>query len=301
MTSIIKHHIQRFIYRLFRKLSKYFLFHPNAALAKPFFKFVQLADAGLSNRHISPYKELENKLWKVAYFRKYEQQRPFQVQTMAKIAAQSDDYKWPRGAIYNNSTNRQFNLKAYNYFGYKPSLSLLDLGCSGGGLVKSFIEDGFTAVGLEGSDLSQKLRSGEWDTIPYHLFTCDITEPFEISDADNQRVKFDVITAWEVLEHIPTEKITLLLANIKRHLAPNGIFVGSVAQFPDGNPLTRAVYHVTLQPKSWWLMQFASIGLEEEKKHPFEARDYVRGHGLGLKDWDPHDGDGFHLIMKHSS
>ena len=32
--------------------------------------------------------------------------------------------------------------------------------------------------------------------------------------------------------------------------------------------------------------------------HPFETGDYVRGHGRGLQDWDPADGDGVHVVMR---
>ena len=43
---------------------------------------------------------------------------------------------------------------------------------------KSFLADGYTAVGLEGSDAPKRFRSGR-SMIPNHLFSCDITEPFE--------------------------------------------------------------------------------------------------------------------------
>jgi len=89
--------------------------------------------------------------------------------------------------------------------------------------------------------------------------------------------------------------------NVARHLAPDGIFVASVDTAPDSNPVTGAVYHVTLQPKAWWLEQFAKSGLVECSHHPFTTRDYVRGHGMGLTDWDPADGEGFHLVLRRAS
>jgi hypothetical protein len=102
------------------------------------------------------------------------------------------------------------------------------------------------------------------------------------------------------LEHIPTEKLTTLIDNIARHLADDGIFVASVDTAPDSNPVTGAVYHVTLQPKSWWLAQFAKANLVECAHHLFTTRDYVRGHGMGLTDWDPADGDGFDLVLQRA-
>jgi hypothetical protein len=78
--------------------------------------------------------------------------------------------------------------------------------------------------------------------------------------------------------------------------------VASVDTAPDGNPILGAIYHTTLRPKSWWLEKFAEFGLSEAKNHPFATRDYVRGHGMGLIDWDPEDGEGFHLccILRRS-
>jgi hypothetical protein len=58
------------------------------------------------------------------------------------------------------------------------------------------------------------------------------------------------------------------------------------------------VYHVTLHPKEWWIERFAAAGLCEVERHRFETADYVRGHGMGLRDWNPADGDGFHVVLR---
>ena len=166
--------------------------------------------------------------------------------------------------------------------------------------MRSVLEDGHTALGLEGSDASKKIRSAEWDTCPHHLFTCDITAPFLITDISGKAMTFHCITQWEVLEHIPEDKIDIVIDNIQCHLAVDGIFVASIDMTPDGNPITGAIYHVTLKPESWWLARFAKAGLVPVVNHHFNKRDYVRGHGMGLKDWDPDDGDGFHVVLKKS-
>jgi len=231
------------------------------------------------------------------YYEKYGNNRPFQMITSSPVATYSPDTKLPRGVVYDNSTNRNFNLKVYDYYRRKPDLRLLDLGCAGGGLVRNFLADGFTAVGLEGCDAPLRLRSGEWDTIPYHLFSCDITEPFVLCDAAADPIRFDVVTAWEVLEHIPEERLSGLITNVRTHLNPGGMFVGSVALFPEGDPFKGIVYHVTLKQKTWWLDRWAEHGFTELADHPFEVQDFVRGHGQGIKNWDPRDGDGFHLVL----
>jgi 2-polyprenyl-3-methyl-5-hydroxy-6-metoxy-1,4-benzoquinol methylase len=254
----------------------------------------------ISSRRLSRLDKLERTIWKATYFQRFGTEALFVADTDQPIAIESSDHKWPRGTAFDNSSNRNFNLKLYSFFNYRPDLRVLDLGCSGGGFVKSLIEDGYTAVGLEGSDWSRKLRSAEWDTCPHHLLTCDITSRFHIRDRTGQAIQFHCITAWEVLEHITAEKLPALIDNISRHLTPDGIFVGSVDTAPDNNPLTGAVYHVTLQPKGWWLEKFGAVGLAECACNPFATRDYVRGHGMGFVDWDPAEGEGFHLVLCRS-
>lgn len=244
---------------------------------------------------------MERRIWKVIYFQRFGTAPLFAVETTNPIAKNSDDHIWPRGTVFNNSTNRNFNLKLYNLFGNTGDLRVLDLGCSGGGFVKTLLEDGYKAIGIEGSDISRRLRSGEWDTCPLHLFTSDIASKFQIRERDGKAMLFHCITAWEVLEHIPTEKLPQLIDNIARHLTMDGIFVASVDTAPDANPIVGATYHLTLQPKAWWLAQFARHGFSEFAGHPFETRDFVRGHGMGLTDWDPADGEGFHLILRRSN
>lgn len=296
--SKLKHQIQRIIYRIFRRIKRHYLTHPVRPDTRLYFFSVDIADKVMSPRiKVDP---VVKSVWKQLYFLRYGNQPLFKVDTNKAVARDSHDHQWPRGTLADNSTNPRFNLKLYDYFDNRNDLCVLDLGCSGGGFVRSFLEDGYTAIGLEGSDASKKLRSAEWETCRHHLFTTDITAPFSITDDKGKALSFHCITQWEVLEHIPEDKLDVLFNNIKRHLADDGIFVGSVDMAPDGNPITGAVYHVTLKSESWWLARFAKAGLVPVSNHPFNTLDYVRGHGMGLKDWDPADLDGFHFVIKKS-
>lgn len=288
----------RALYRRYRACARYLLERPATPLTFVFFRLLRVANRLTSHRRLTPSQIEANRTWKAIYFARYDTTPAYRLKADCPLAQDSADHQWPRGTILNSSVNRRFNLKLYDYFRRKPDLRTLDIGCAGGGFVKSLLEDGYEAVGVEGSDISQRLRSGEWDTIPYHLFTVDATAPFSFVDRSGQAVLFDCVTAWEVLEHIPEEKLPGFFANIAANLAPGGIFVGSIALFPDGDPLTGAVYHVTLHEPEWWLDHFRAAGLEPVRDHPFRTEDYVRGHGRGLQDWDPADGDGVHVVMQ---
>jgi SAM-dependent methyltransferase len=292
----IPHRLTRLLFRRYRALRKYFSTRPPDLLSRMFYGVRSRLQRLIAARHRRS-TPAEDRMWKAVYFHRFGVDPLFSLETQKPVATASADHQWPRGTASDYSRNRNFNLKLYHRFNDRPDLRLLDLGCAGGAFVQSILEDGYTAIGIEGSDFSRKLRSGAWDTCPHHLLTCDITEEFQLRDRAGEPMQFHCITAWEVLEHIPAEKLPGLLANIARHLAPDGIFVASVDTVPDADPTTGAVYHVTLQPKAWWLAQFAEVGLTECHDHPFATRDYVRGHGMGFEDWDPDDGEGFHLVL----
>jgi cyclopropane fatty-acyl-phospholipid synthase-like methyltransferase len=184
----------------------------------------------------------------------------------------------------------------------------MDLGCAGGGLVLDFLIRGHVSVGVEGSDYSKKECRAEWRVISSHLFTADITEDFRFRDAAGNTARFDVITAWEVLEHIPEDKLPGLFSNVLAHLKPTGLFVASVATFEDKDPATGAVWHVTVKPKEWWIENLERSGLVPIES-PFSLRDYVRGSGnprvgpTGKFDWDAGQNPelGFHIAAMPAS
>src|SRR5260370_29257697 len=147
------------------------------------------------------------------------------------VAYDSPDHLMPWGTAQNNSTNHRFNDKLYRLFPRPEQLKILDLGCSGGGFVRSCIDDGCLAIGLEGSDFSKRHRRAEWRSIPEYLFTCDVTRDFEISFEINEVARlaqFDAVTCWEMMEHIAEPDIARVAANVKKHLAPGGLWLMSV-------------------------------------------------------------------------
>ncbi|MCC6627619.1 MAG: class I SAM-dependent methyltransferase [Chloroflexi bacterium] len=293
----MRHLLGRKIYHGYRIASAHALARPTSGLSIVFAGLRAGADRLLSARRLTPLQHELNRLWKAIYFARYGTTSPYRLLADRPVATDSADHRWPRGSLYNNSTNRRFNLKLYDYFQRKSDLRVLDIGCAGGGFVRSILEDGYEAIGIEGSDVSKRLRSGEWDTIPHHLFTADATAPFSFVNREGAALRFDCITAWEVLEHIPEDRIAGFLANVYENLSPGGIAVASVAMFPDGDPVTGVIYHLTVRDQPWWLARFRDAGLVPSDTHLFETRDYVRGHGVGLQDWDPADGYGFHIVV----
>jgi 2-polyprenyl-3-methyl-5-hydroxy-6-metoxy-1,4-benzoquinol methylase len=218
------------------------------------------------------------------------------------IAIASNDTIHPRGCKNDNSICLRFNQALYRAFPDRARLRVLDLGCAGGGLVRSLIDDGHLAVGLEGSDYPKINQTGEWATISQHLHTCDITQPFQITAAgSNEPIRFDAITAWELMEHIPEPSLPQLLKNIDNHLAPGGRLLFSIATFLDWDERTGVIWHVTVKPREWWIEQFRAAGFDVEPEHRFGKNDWVRGSGHSRGDWHEDQGLGFHVVLKRIS
>ena len=213
------------------------------------------------------------------------------------LASESPDHCFPRGTLNDNTRSPRFVSACERYFG-RP-LKYLDLGCSGGGLVLDFLLRGHAAIGLEGSDHSLRTQRAEWRVLPNNLITCDITKPFQLRRrGSNEVVQFDVITAWEVLEHITDEELPQLFKNVLRHLAPSGLFVGSVTTVSDF--YEGVEYHRTVAPRSWWESRFRDLGMWPSKASIFEFYDYCRGIGDGPTDrnFKEDPACGFHFVLQ---
>jgi SAM-dependent methyltransferase len=211
----------------------------------------------------------------------------YTVQTDFPIAVDSNDHKVPGGTRHDNSREQKFNDRLYPLLadlGFTAPYCGADLGCAGGGFVKSVIEDGHDAIGLEGSDYSLIRKRAEWATIPDRLFTCDITKFFQVYK-DGQPARFDFLTSWECLEHLEEKDLPSFCANLIAHLAPNGIFCASISR-------QHGFHHRTVQNATWWKRMFVENGfrLRDDLLGRFEGH-FVRSEANGAP-------DSFHVILQ---
>jgi len=149
--------------------------------------------------------------------------------TNKPIAIDSPDHIKPWGTMRDNHSNIGFVEEIENYFNNKK-IHFLDLGCSGGKLVEDFFDRGHLAIGLEGSDYSAKIGRACWgEGYNKYLFTCDCSEEYFIVDEQEEKILFDCITAWEVIEHIHPDKLNNFFKNIYNHLKDDGIVLGTIS------------------------------------------------------------------------
>jgi 2-polyprenyl-3-methyl-5-hydroxy-6-metoxy-1,4-benzoquinol methylase len=196
------------------------------------------------------------------------------VNTKYPVAFDSQDHLNPWGTKRDNSLNLRFNSKLYKLF--NRNISVLDLGCAGGAFVRSLLDDGNFAFGLDGSDYSKKFKRAEWGIITHNLDTADITKEFHVVEGKKD-MKFDVITMWEVLEHIKEKDLNQLFKNINNHLKEGGLFIVSVSNTsdkPEGIEL-----HETRKPRGWWINKISQAGglLEVSRLYSYFNSQYIRG------------------------
>ena len=191
------------------------------------------------------------------------------VVTRYPLAISSPDHLFPWGTMRDNSTNPLFIKEVVERFENKK-INFLDLGCSGGKLVRDFIPYCYYSVGLEGSNYSIIHQRAEWpDLYQTNLFTCDISKNFDIVndiDIKSKRILFNCITAWELIEHLKPESLYTFFRNVYQHLKDDGIFcfsISTVSEMSSGVQL-----HQTIWNEEKWNEYFNKINLfkEAEKK-----------------------------------
>ncbi|MDM9646679.1 methyltransferase domain-containing protein [Rhizobium sp. S163] len=220
------------------------------------------------------------------------------LETEHPIAYESNDHLKPDSTAEGVFRPTRFVRNCIDVLG--PGIRCLDLGTGAAGLPYEWLMNGVPAVGVDGSDYCRRSAIGYWPILPKNLFTCDITKPFQFLD-DGSAVEFEIITMWEVFEHLAEVDLESVLKNIRAHLTADGYVLGSISlmEYNDdnGNP-----YHVTLRPKTWWANKFRENGLLMIDDHPFSERLFCRGNGPRFQDFHNYfsnPADGFHFVAKH--
>jgi len=171
----------------------------------------------------------------------------------------SPDYLRPWGAKNDDTHCPGFVEWVRESFG--PHARHLDLGCAGGGLVADMRDAGFYSIGIEGSEEPKRLGRPAWLKYPESFLHADIGKPFYLRGG-----LCDIISAWEVLEHIPEACLPTLFSNVRIHLAPGGAFVGTVSMNFDKD------YHQTVKSQQWWENLFREQGFDIHYDLPESAR-----------------------------
>ena len=226
----------------------------------------------------------------------------FQVLTEKPIAMTSPDHCSPADfQEYQTTRSQRFICRVEQIFQKKP-IKHIDLGCGRGGITLDFLLRKNISIGLEGTDIFSISFEREWDILAgRNLFTADVCEEFKIIYKEKNRneepFQADIITAFELLEHLPEEKLSGFFKNIVDHLTVSGLFVCSISY---GSYMINGIeHHLCRHPKDWWISKMGEYGLVPVEKNPFHPYDFPRG-----CDWDydfiKHPELGCHLVMQRN-
>lgn len=188
------------------------------------------------------------------------------------IAYESPDHIVPTGTKNDNYSNEAYVNEVETLF-KNQKLHVMDIGCAGGQLAVDFHKRGHLAVGLEGSDYNIKHGLHNWPE--YHnkvLFTADITKPFQVTNGE-ERVLFDLISAWEVVEHIGWNDLEKMFANVFANLKDDGLFIASINTGADVRVDENGKLHFLHQsvfPEQFWREHI--LNKYEVLEYPFKNR-----------------------------
>jgi len=158
------------------------------------------------------------------------------------------DYSWERLGKYFQATAKHI-AKCFN-----PQIAL-DVGAAKGFLVYALGELGVEAYGIDVSEYAVANAKGR-------------VEIGTAQDINSPNPVFDVVTAFDILEHIHEAEVPQVCAELLR-VAKKYVVVRVPTKEEKGD---LDAYHETIKPKEWWEEQFAAQGGKVISCEPFVDR-----------------------------
>lgn len=135
---------------------------------------------------------------------------------------------------------------------YEP---ILDVGCGRTELAR-LLKEGNPDISIRGADIAYYFQRKPTDN-HCPVTRCDITEHLPFTDCE-----FNCTWCIDVMEHIPEHKVQNTLREIRRVLAPDGLWVFLIDTGPSKwlDMETKDNLHETQRPAEWWLEELKKAG-----------------------------------------
>jgi SAM-dependent methyltransferase len=146
---------------------------------------------------------------------------------------------------------------------FPSAKSFLDVGCGTGAFVAEFARQGFRSIGLERSPHGRKLALGQ--KVDCRDF--DLTRSIQAEMTEH----FDVLSCFEVAEHMPADLGDKLVEFLARFCSP---IVFSAAQPGQGG-----TGHINEQPPQYWIERFERFGFFFDSARTEELRSGFAANG----------------------
>ena len=122
--------------------------------------------------------------------------------------------------------------------------TILDAGCGQGDVIKYLLKNGYDCKGVEISDFIVKQKSLE-------LFNRGIIKISSLENIPFDDNSFDIVFSSDVLEHIPEEKIDIVISELCRVAKYDLFLTINLRPSSENNK-----YHITLKSREWWEDKF---------------------------------------------
>ena len=138
--------------------------------------------------------------------------------------------------------SKKHMMKYMKFLRKGSSLKMLDVGCGEGYYVRDAIEEGIDAHGI---DISTHALENALAEVKDRITFGSITEiPFDDEE-------FDMMTAFDVIEHIHPKDTLKAVAEIRRVLKPDGIVIITTPSSNFGDWVSDLT-HINVRPPKFW-------------------------------------------------
>jgi len=159
------------------------------------------------------------------------------------------------------------NLKIIDFLRKCKVKTVLDAGCGTGKFMRALIEECGSEFSVHGFDIAENCLDPSFDETKNDILTVGV-----LWNAEDFNKEYDAIICSDVLEHIPTEKVGLVLGNLYR--CTKVFCYISIALLPDdfGPKIIGQPLHLTVKEPNWWVDQIEKAGFKNPRyfteKHP---------------------------------
>lgn len=144
-----------------------------------------------------------------------------------------------------------------DFFRNQSVTSILDAGCGSGKLMQKLITEYPQEFDVHGFDISANCLDPFFDGIRDEVLTVGCLWKL----ADYGRA-YDGVICTDVMEHIPTERVSQTLRNLRMCTKKAG-YLG-IALFPDdyGKRILGEPLHLTVKEAEWWIAEIQQAGFQ---------------------------------------
>lgn len=147
------------------------------------------------------------------------------------------------------------NLPITNLLRKCGAKTVLDAGCGSGKLMRALIEECGNEFSVHGFDIAENCLDPYFDEIKNDILTVGV-----LWNKEDFNKEYDAIICCDVLEHIPTEKVGLVLENFCRCTKLLCYLSIALQQDYFGPKIIGKPLHLTVKEPDWWLLEIEKAG-----------------------------------------